>query len=343
MVGGSLIPAKTGAGDSDLQARGINFSDFTFLKNEEARSKFDVRLWRTVRSSRFALYPNLNVTDPVWRKLLRDVRFRRALSLAVDRDEINQLIYLGLGSPGNQSVLSDSPLYQATFRERYASFDPTQANALLDEIGLSARDGNGIRKFPDGRRLEIVIETAGENTEEVDILELIRDHWKMAGIKLLTKPSQREVLRNRIFSGETVMALWFGYENGVPTPEMSPGEFAPTTQQSFQWPRWGQYYETSGKAGEPIDMAEPKELMTLYLTWSKATTAQDRRQAWERILEIQADQVYTIGLVAQVPQPIVISKRLRNVPVEGIFNWDPGAQFGIYRPDSFWMAPAPIN
>ena len=329
VVSSQLIPAKTGAGDSDLQARGINFGDFTFLKAEEANRDYKVRLWRTVRGSAFALYPNLNAKDPSFRALNRDVRFRRALSMAIDRDEINQLIYLGLGLPGNQSVLPDSPLFDADFRERYALFDIDKANALLDEIGLTERNDDGLRLMADGRSLEIVVESAGENTQETDVLELIHDHWLKAGIKLHIKPSQREVLRNRIFTGDTVMTLWFGYENAAVTADMSPEEFAPTAQHSYHWPKWGQHYETSGKAGEPIDMMEPKALMALYQTWSKSTKSEEREMAWKEMLEIHADQVYTIGLVAQIPQPIVVSKRLHNVPDEAIFNWNPGAQFGV--------------
>jgi len=338
-----LIPAKTGAGDSNLQAVGLNLSDYPFLKSEEERSKFNVRLWRTVRGSQYALYPNLNVSDPIWRGLMRDVRFRRALSLAVNRDEINQLIYFGLGLPGNQSVLPDSPLYKSDYREAYASFDAKTANKLLDEIGLTERDGEGIRRLPDGRPLEIVVETAGENTQETDILQLIHDSWLQAGVKLFSKPSQREVLRNRIFAGETMMTLWFGYENGVPSADMSPWEFAPTAQHSYHWPRWGQYRETKGSAGEPVDLPEAKALLELYEQWALATSKEQRRSIWHRMLEINAEQVYTIGLVAQIPQPIVVSHRLRNVPEEAMYNWEPGAQFGIYRPDSFWFAPSATN
>ena len=340
VVNSQLIPAKTGAGDSDLQARGINFGDFTFLKAEEPNRDYQVRLWRTVRGSAFALYPNMNTTDETFRTLNRDVRFRRALSLAIDREEINALIYLGLGLPGNQSVLPDSPLFNEGLRERYAAFDIDQANALLDEIGLTERNDDGIRLMPDGRTLEIVIESAGENTQETDVLELIHDYWMQAGVKLHIKPSQREVLRNRIFMGETVMTLWFGYENAAVTADMSPEEFAPVSQHSYHWPKWGQFHETSGKAGESIDMDVPKELMALYETWSKATSPDAREEAWRKMLEIHADQVYTIGLVAQIPQPIVVSKKLQNVPEEGIFNWNPGAQFGVYRPDSFWLDDA---
>ncbi|MDP6344142.1 MAG: ABC transporter substrate-binding protein, partial [Alphaproteobacteria bacterium] len=63
-----------------------------------------------------------------------------------------------------------------------------------------------------------------------------------------------------------------------------------------------------------------------------------RRRIWHRMLEIHADQVFTIGLVSGVRQPVVVAKRLRNVPDEGLYNWDPGAFFGIYRPDTFWFS-----
>ena len=82
---GKLVPAKTGAGESDLQARHLTFNDYTFLKQSEKRNAKPVRLWETTRGAHVALYPNLNVEDPGWRALLHDVRFRRALSLAIDR------------------------------------------------------------------------------------------------------------------------------------------------------------------------------------------------------------------------------------------------------------------
>lgn len=337
VVGGSLVPAKTSAGESDLQSRGLNFSDYTFLKAAEERSGFNVRLWKTVRGSQLALYPNMNVNDPVWRELNRDARFRKALSLGINRAEINQVIYYGLTLEGNNSILPESPLYKEDYRLAWSEFDPDKANELLDALGLEERNDAGIRLLPDGRPMEIIVETAGENTEEVDVLELIGDSWKQIGIKLFTKPSQREVLRNRIFAGETMMAMWFGYENGIPTPYTSPEEFVPIHQQSYHWPKWGQYAETNGQAGEPVDMDKPMQLMALYKDWIEARTRAEKVAAWEKILQIHAEEVYTIGLVAQVPQPVTVATALRNVPEEGIYNWDPGAQFGIYRPERFWF------
>ncbi len=333
----ALIPAKTGAGDSSLQARYLRFDNYTFLKAAEQRNDYTVRLWRTAPGSQLALYPNLNHNDPVWRGLFRDVRFRRALSLAIDRHEINQAIYYGLAKEGQDTVLPESPLYQARYRQQWAQFDLKKANTLLDELGLK-RGGDGIRLLPDGRPLQIIVETAGESTEESDVLELVRDTWGEAGIKLFSKPSQLHVFRDRIFAGETMMAISKGLENGLVTADTPPMEFAPTSQQQLQWPKWGQYAETKGRAGEAPDMPVGRELLTLLDAWFKAGSTAERAAAWGSILALRADAVLDIGLVAGVPQPVVVSNKLRNIPEDGIYNWDPGAHFGMYHPDSFWFA-----
>ncbi len=336
---GKLIPAKTGAGESDLQARGLNFSDFTFLKASEKRTENEVRLWQTTKGAHLALFPNLNVEDPVWRDLMRDVRFRRALSMAVDRHEINQVIYYGLAVEGNNTVHGDDPMFDMHLRTDWARYDPKQANALLDELGLTERDARGIRLLPDGRAAEIIVETAGEDTEQSDVLELIESTWRDVGIKLYTKPLQREVFRNRIFAGKTQMSIWGGLENGLPTADMSPEELAPTSQQQLQWPMWGQHRETRGAQGEAPALPGAERLLALNDQWLTAGSTAERRAIWTQMLEIHADRVFTIGLVSAVPQPVVVNRRLRNVPEKGIFNWEPGAHFGIYHPDTFWYAP----
>jgi peptide/nickel transport system substrate-binding protein len=334
---GKLIPAKTGAGESDLQARDIQFNNFTFLKKGEKTNNYRTLLWKTARGSHFALFPNLNVNDPVWRQVLRDPRFRRALSLAIDRSQVNQVLYFGLAAEGNNTVVAESPLYKKEYQTRWAQFDKKAAQKLLDEAGLK-RGPDGVRKLSDGRPLEIIVETAGESTEQTDVLEMIRESWREVGVKLFPKPSQREVLRNRVFSGEALMSVWTGIENGLANPDISPEELAPTSQQQLQWPKFGQYFETSGKAGEAPDIPEAAELMTLNAQWRDAATREERAKIWHRMLQIHADQQFVIGVVSGVAQPIVVRNTLKNVPEKGIYNWDPGAFFGIYRPDSFWIS-----
>jgi len=334
---GKILAAKTGAGESDLQARGLNFANYTFLRQAGKRNDFETRLWNTAKGAHIALYPNLNTNDPVWRELLRDARFRRALSLAINRREVNQVVYFGLAVEGANSVLPASPLYAPAFRNQWSGFDVAAANRLLDEIGLTQRDGRGVRKLPDGRPLEVVVETAGEDGEQVDVLELIHDSWMQAGVKLFSRPQQREIFRNRIFAGETKMSVWIGLENGLPSADFSPEELAPVSQNHLQWPKWGQYAETGGTAGEAVDMAAAKELLELNEAWRRAGDPADRTRIWQRMLANHAENVWSIGIVANVRQPVVVSRRLRNVPSEAVWNWDPGAFFGMHRMDTFWF------
>lgn len=337
IVSGKLIPAKAGSGEVDLQGRYLQFKATPFLKQNEEQYGYVTHLWRTGKGAQLALYPNLNVQDPEWKKIFRDVRFRRAMSLATNREEINEVVYFGVALPHANALLPGSPLYSEAAALAYADFNVKQANALLDEIGLK-RGSDGIRLLADGRKAEIIVESAGESTEETDVLQLVHDSWLKVGIKIYTKPLQREVLRSRVFAGQTQMAIWFGLENGLASAAMSPEEFAPTSQQQLQWPMWGQHYETKGQAGEPADMEAPKQLFGLYKAWREAHDVEAKQKIWEEMIAIYADQVFSIGLVSGALQPIVATKSLMNVPTEGYYNWDPGAHFGCYRPDSFWLA-----
>ncbi|MGD9866174.1 MAG: ABC transporter substrate-binding protein [Pseudodonghicola sp.] len=339
IVAGGLIAAKANAGEADLQGRGLDFRDIAILRKGEADGgNYRTLLWPTGVASQIAIYPNLNYNDPVWRGILRDVRVRRALSLGIDRKTINQALYFKLAKPGAMTVLPQSPFFDEANREAWAAFDPGQANALLDAAGLDQRDGDGIRRLPDGRRMELVIETAGERQEVENALQIITDTWREIGVKLVMRPLDRDILRNRVFAGTTMASVWYGWDNGIPQPYTAPDYLAPRQQEFLAWPKWGQYFQTGGSAGEPPDMAPAQRLMELAAQWEVATSDEERSAVWREMLKIHAEEIYGIGILAEAPQPIVVNKRLRNVPEKGLWAWDPGAHFGIHRPDEFFFA-----
>jgi peptide/nickel transport system substrate-binding protein len=334
----NLIPAKAGLGEADLQPRYLNMRDYTFLQKSAKSSGVDVRLWESGSGSQLALYPNLNTNDDEWRKLFRDVRFRRALSMAIDRDELNQVVYIGLATPSNNTIMSRSELFKDEYATKWAKCDPKAANKLLDELGLDKRNQQGFRLLPDGREAAIVVEHASEETEDADALQLISDYFKKVGIKLLFKPQTRENFRLRNSSGEALMTAYAGVVTAVPTPNTSPREFAPTMQGGLQWPKWGMYIESKGKQGEKCDMPEACKLLDYVKEWEHATDEAGRRKAWEKILQANADEVFSIGTVNGIRQPIVVGPKVRNVPKEGYYAWDPGGYIGLYQPDTFWIA-----
>ena len=81
-----------------------------------------------------------------------------------------------------------------------------------------------------------------------------------------------------------------------------------------------------------------RRLNTLTEEWEKTLDPQRRQAIWREMLELHARYQYTIGIVSGVQQPVVVGRRMRNVPERGVHSWEPGAFFGIYRPDTFWLA-----
>jgi peptide/nickel transport system substrate-binding protein len=333
-----IISAKTATGDSDLQYLALDFNDFTLLKQAEAIHPIHVNLWKRIQGSRVALIPNLNCTDSAWRAVLRDVRVRRAMSLAVNRDEINQALFYGLGTPSADTVLPDSPLFKPEYAAAYASFDSAEANRLLDEAGLDKRDAAGLRLLPDGKAANLIIETAGESTLETDVLQLVRDQFRSIGIAVFVRASQRDLFRSRALGGDLVMSVWQGLDNAVPTADMPPSQLAPTLDDQLQWPLWGMYFLSSGTKGEAPDMPEVQALVDLMTKWRESSSTAERTEIWTQMLQINAEQVFTIGTVNATPQPIVRANWLRNMPEVALFGYDPSSYLGVYMPDTFWKA-----
>ena len=337
IAAGGLLAAKANAGEADLLARGLSMGDIPILKEGEKAHGYRTLLWPSARGSEIALYPNLNVTDPVWRTLNRDVRFRRALSLGIDRHTLNNALFFGLAAEGNNTVMEGSPLFEERFRKLNAVYDPARASALLDEIGLAKRNSSGIRLLPDGRQLEIIVETDGEGGPIVDALTLIAEFWREIGVKLFVKPQDRTVLRNRVFSGLTVMTAAQGLDLAIPTAAMPPTELAPMTQAFYSWPKWGQHVETNGKMGEDVDLPAAKRLIALYDTWMSTADKAIQKDVWREMLLNHAENQWSIGTVAGAIQPVVVRRNLRNIPDRAFYSWDPTAMLGLYRIDElFW-------
>jgi peptide/nickel transport system substrate-binding protein len=335
-----LLAAKANAGEVDLLFRGLGMHDIPILKEGEKAKGYRTLLWQNARGSEIALYPNLNTTDPVWRALNRDVRFRKALSLGIDRKTLNNALLFGLGIEGNNTVMPQSPLSSPELRTLNATYDPAEASRLLDEIGLTKRNGAGIRLLPDGRELEIIVETDGESSMIVDGLTLIGEFWREIGVRLFIKPQDRAVLRNRTFAGQTTMVAAQGLDNAIPTAFMPPTELAPMRQDNYAWPKWGQFVETNGKSGEAVDMPGAKRLTELYDQWMATGDKPAQAAIWREMLANHAENQWVIGTVAGSLQPIVMKNGLQNLPDKALYSWEPTALIGIYRPDEIYWNKA---
>ena len=316
---------------------GIDFTDYAFLKDAEKRYPVRVALWKRTQGSRLALLPNLNTADPRWKPLLRDVRMRRALSLAIDREEINKAVFYGLGKESADTVLPESPLYKPEYAQAWVARDPDQANKLLDELGLTGRDDDGIRLLGDGRSAQMVVETAGESTLETDVLELVTDHWRQVGIALFIRTSQRDVFRSRAMAGEIMMSMWSGIDNGVPTADMNPGALAPTMTISC-----------NGRCGAPIINPTARSASSptwrkppSWSSWSSNGAARpcmtNAQQCGPRCSASTPSRCFRSASSTRTQQPVLCAARMKNLPGDALYGFEPTSYFGVYMPDTFWL------
>jgi peptide/nickel transport system substrate-binding protein len=132
-----------------------------------------------------------------------------------------------------------------------------------------------------------------------------------------------------------------GLDLALPTAIMPPTELAPMRQDNYAWPKWGQYVETKGKNGEPVDMPEAQALLQLYKEWMSTGDQAVQQRAWREMLKNHAENQWVIGTVAGALQPIVVKNGLQNLPAKAIYSWEPTAMLGIYRIDEmYWNRAA---
>ena len=335
---GKLIPAKAGTGDVDLQARDLRFDNYTFLKENAKRNKYRVLLWEKGIGSQMALYPNLNVEDPVWRTLMRDVRFRRALSMGINRHEVNEVVYFGLAKESANTVLQRSSLFRPEFRTAWSQFDVKAANALLDSLGLTQarrqRPAPPAGRSPDGdHRRHRGREHRGNRRAGARPRQLAQARHRavLATVGPRGVPQAR-VLRQVDDDGLVRSQQRHPDTRHEPERARAHGAGAPAVADVGPVLR----EQPQGRRGARPARGEGTR-RALRRTGAARPPRPRREQIWLRMLEIHAQQVYTIGIVTQALQPIVAKNNLRNVPTEGLYSWDPGSYFGMYHPDTFWL------
>lgn len=306
-----MVNMKALSGEIDMQLRHIYLSNYTLFMENRNKGDYRVLMWDTAAGSDPMLYVTQTVEDPILRKIFQDVRFRQALSLAINREEINQLCYFGLGKPRQASIISQSPYYDAEWEKAYTEYDLKKANDLLDTMGLSKRDKDGYRLRPDGKTLAITLEYCsfpGATTN--DVMELIAKYWEKLGIKVALKLIDRSLWNTRMNANQLEASAWCLDKSMNPLLNIT--WYVLVSAQ--QWaPAWGTWIATGGKSGiEP-----PEDIKKISALWEKAKVTTNRvlRDRYiKEIFNIHKKNIWMIGTVGELPQPVIVKNNFRNVP-----------------------------
>ena len=327
------------AGNFDMQERHIQMTNFPVLKEQERTGRYRVITWPTFGGADAVIAFNQTYkADAEVAKLLANRDFRIALSHAINRDQIKESVFLGLGEPRQGVPAPWHPYYPGPeYAQKFTEFNPALANKLLDGIGLTRKDSQGIRLMPNGRPATIEISVVPAFGAWPDVALLVSKDWEAVGIKAVVQIRERALHFKMNESNELMTELWnqdtsaFPYTgNAKVDPRNAP--ILPIGPLMRSWVNSG------GKDGvEPSP--EFKRIMQLVDT-ARTVGPAGQIEAAKEIYRIWADNLYeigTVGLTPMVQGVVVAGAKFRNVPTTLGNDW-PLRSPGNARTEQFFFA-----
>ena len=302
-----IINLKAVGGEIDFQGIYIELANYSLLQENEERGNYKLRLWPKSVGLDAGVYWNFSFQGPA-KEYINDKEFRQALSLAIDRDTINNNIFLGLGEARQLVPRSDHPFYPGDeYAKLHTEYDVEKANEILDRI-LPNKDSEGWRLMSDGNRLEIpVVAIAHQGTD--DVAQLVALYWQAVGINTTFRDVGASVVIPEYRANELPLLV---YIMDTALPFVRPGYTAPVTWWAYNGPFYGLYISSGGEEGIKPSQ-EMQELADLHLRGADVSDDEGieiGKEIWRRY----AEDLYVIGIIGQAPQPYIVSNRLGNVP-----------------------------
>jgi len=330
IVNEEVYQMKIIAGEADVALWFTSMANYSLYKEHEEEGGYRVHKIPGVCASEAAFGINQNHPDPFLRRIFQDVRFRQALSLAINREEINDTVYFGLGVPSQATALPSCRFYKEEWAKAYVQYDPEEANRLLDEVGLTERDKNGFRIGPDGKAMLLLVEYNVQHGIPLSILELVKEYWEDVGLKVALKGEDPGLWNQR---GEAIdhMIMVHPYaDTGEIADYGWKGRAAPGGGGLAWCPAWSQWLSAdeavrTGKKkledyeGGKLPGEEPPEEIKQLEQWclQKMRTrfaSKEYVELMQKIYDFQAEKLYVIGTVGMVPTLYIAKKEIGNIP-----------------------------
>ncbi|GAB5467276.1 MAG: ABC transporter substrate-binding protein [Rhodospirillales bacterium] len=326
-------------GEVVWKQQAIFLEDFPLLKENEARGGYTVAFAPTFGENVFYSF-NRTAKDPVLAEIFSDLRFNRAMSLAMNRDEINEIVYLGQGVPmqGVPAEHKTVAFITDAHKNRDIAHDPEAARALLDEMGLVDSNGDGLRERPDGRPLVVRMVYSSQGAP-VKMHELVRDYWSDVGVRADLKEVTSDEYRASANNNDLDMTVWKYDGVSGPTVSQDVTAFVPpfgdffNPGTGFAWAAWK---KTDGAEGvEPPE--DIKKLWPLSQDFiQKQLGTPESNAIGQQIADIHVDHMLKIGTVGDIVGPFVHRNDLQNVRPLTAKSYDFYWTYP-YRPQQWWL------
>jgi peptide/nickel transport system substrate-binding protein len=339
-----LLTTRLLSGDLDFSGHSTYLKNMELYSQAQNEGRVKIYLWDSTLVSAVLIYPNLTPKDDEeLREFFQKKNVRVALSLSINRDEINDVVHFGLGQSRQMALWPTSIYYQEGDESHYVEYDPQQANALLDEEGYTTKDAEGYRLFPSGRRISWVGEFDPEQGDIPPTLELCIQYWKDIGIEFTIKPLNRQLLTERWTANDLPMTFWqgdIGSDIVFPlAPKVMHGNSE--TGNALGWSRAWEMWMRSKDQFPDIEEEPPDWVQLQYTDWDQFHSTldeQERIQIMRGLFDRFYEHLPCFGTVG-VPQAVVLKTTITNVPETGVWG------FGTIRavpvhPEQFFIKQA---
>lgn len=326
-------------GQVHWKQQAVFLDDFPVLKENEANANITVGLAPAPGSMTYYAF-NRGHKDAVLREVFGDPRFSVAMSHAMNRDEINEIVFLGQGRAANALPVEPVTVGFVTEEQvtRNTAYDVERANALLDEMGLEM-GSDGVRLLPDGRPFVLRLTYASQGGP-VQMHELVRDYWGAVGVRVDLREVSSDEYRAAANANDADILSW--KNDGVSAPAFSQdprSAFPPFGDFFNPGPgiAWDEWKKSDGASGvEP-----PEDVLRLWDLAERLTQiplgTPESDAIGSEIVEIHLDQMIRIGTVGDIPEPYMHSNLLQNVPVLKAKTYDYYWTYP-YRPQQWFLA-----
>jgi len=327
------------AGDFDMQERHIQMTNYPVFKENEKTGKYRVITWPTFGGADAVVMLNQTYRgDPDIGKLMATKDFRVALSHAINRDQIKESVFLGLGEARQGVPSPGHPYYPGDqHAKKYTEYKLEEANRMLDGLGLTKHDADGIRQLPSGKRVVLELSVVPAFAAWPDVAQLIARDWEKVGVKTVVQLRERALHFRMRDNNELMTEMW--NEDTTGFPFTGNAKFDPRNSPILTLgPLYTRWIETKGKEG--VEPTAPVKRIMEIVDQAKIVGVEQQAKLAQELFRIWVDNLWEIGTIGRTPMVqgvVVTNTRFRNVPTTLGNDW-PLRSPGNARPEQFFFA-----
>lgn len=318
--------------DGTADINNVALSDVETILN---KATADIALveWTSTDWASQSMQLNLAIQDEDLRALFQNVNFRHALSIAVDRDQIAQLVDNGYTEPAQSAPGAGAQGYSEEWTNKWTEYDVEAARALIEnECGLQ-KNADGLYAFADGKVVTLNLQYDDE--VNASLAELLKNYYTELGFETTTRMYDRSIMEEMRSSNTHEIVI--NYE-GFDTVSLSlrPDYFIPFRDYCVWGTAFGLWYKDHANEAGVEPPQDVKDMLDAYDRMMAAKSSEEKEAVALELLKMLEEGIYEIGFTSPQPAVYAVNGNMHNFP-EFAVSCDEFRDLGIANFSTLWI------